>query len=217
MGSKGQKTREHILATAEALILERGYSGTSIEEIIGRAGITKGGFFYHFKGKDDLARHLILRYLDQDAEFFSSLQERASELSDDPLQQVLIFLKLMAEAMSDLPGAHPGCLVASFTYESHQFDPEIRDLNAEGLLSWRRIFAAMLERAAEAYDFDDSRSVTDLADMLTSVIEGGIIMSRCLNDKDILPNQLMRFRHYVGLLFGAQRAELAIRTSAQAV
>lgn len=205
MGTKGQQTREHVLSTAEQLILQRGYSGTSIEEIIGQAGITKGGFFYHFKGKDDLARNLILRYLDQDAKFFHGLQDRAAELTEDPLQQLLVFLKLMAEAMADLPGAHPGCLVASFTYESHQFDPEIQELNAQGLLSWRRIFSAMLDRAKEAYEFDGSHSTTDLADMLTSVIEGGIIMSRCLNDKDILPNQLMQFRNYIRLLFGAQR------------
>ena len=207
MGSKGQQTREHILSTAETLILERGYSGTSIEQIIGQAGITKGGFFYHFSGKDDLARHLIMRYLEQDEAFFSGLQNRAGELTDDPLQQLLVFLKLMAEAMSDLPGAHPGCLVASFTYESHQFDPEIQKLNAEGLLSWRRIFSAMLDRAAEAYEFRDEQSTTELADMLTSVIEGGIIMSRCLNDSEILSNQLLQFRSYVGLLFGAQRTE----------
>ena len=209
MGSKGQQTREHILSTAETLILERGYSGTSIEQISGQAGITKGGFFYHFSGKDDLARHLIMRYLEQDEAFFSGLQNRAGELTDDPLQQLLVFLKLMAEAMSDLPGAHPGCLVASFTYESHQFDPEIQKLNAEGLLSWRRIFSAMLDRAAEAYEFRDEQSTTELADMLTSVIEGGIIMSRCLNDSEILSNQLLQFRSYVGLLFGAQRTESA--------
>ncbi len=216
MGSKWQQTREHILSTAEELILQRGYSGTSIEEIIGQAGITKGGFFYHFKGKDDLARHLILRYLDQDAVFFHGLQARAGELTDDPLQQLLVFLKLMAEAMADLPGAHPGCLVASFTYESHQFDPEIRELNAEGLRSWRQIFSSLLERATQAYEFDDSQSITELADMLTSVIEGGIVMSRCLNDKDILPNQLMQFRNYVRLLFGAQRIEAPPPTAVRA-
>jgi AcrR family transcriptional regulator len=70
MGAKGAQTREHILATAESIILQRGYSGTSIEEIIGEAGITKGGFFYHFAGKSDLARNLMLRYLENDSKFF---------------------------------------------------------------------------------------------------------------------------------------------------
>ena len=85
MGAKREQTREHILATAERIILQRGYSGTSIEEIIGEAGITKGGFFYHFAGKNDLAKNLILRYLDHDVEFFAGLAERAQSLTEDPL------------------------------------------------------------------------------------------------------------------------------------
>jgi AcrR family transcriptional regulator len=202
MGAKGEQTRENILATAERIILQRGYAGTSIEDIIGEAGITKGGFFYHFDGKNDLAKNLMLRYLDQDEKFFNGLGERAQALTEDPLQQLLIFLKLMAEAMADLPGTHPGCLVASFTYEAQQFDEEMRELNAQGVLSWRRIFLEHLEKVAEKYPMKIEKPIEELADMLSSVIEGGIIMSNVLGDRDILPNQLLHYRSYIRLVFG---------------
>jgi AcrR family transcriptional regulator len=201
MGTKGEQTREHIMATAESIILQRGYSGTSIEDIIGKAGITKGGFFYHFDGKNDLARNLMLRYLDNDAKFFHGLAERAQSLTEDPLQQLLIFLKLMAEVMSDLPGTHPGCLVASFTYEAQQFDGDVRELNAQGVLSWRSIFAGYFEKILNKYPMKIDSRPEDLADMLTTVIEGGIIMSKVLDDRDILPNQLLQYRNYIRLLF----------------
>jgi AcrR family transcriptional regulator len=202
MGAKGQQTREHILATAESIILQRGYTGTSIEDIIGEAGITKGGFFYHFNGKNDLAKNLMLRYLEQDETFFTELAERAKDLTEDPLQQLLIFLKLMAEAMADLPGTHPGCLVASFTYESQQFDEELRDLNARGVLSWRRLFMEQLNSIVEKYPMKIDRPLEELADMLTSVIEGGIVMGKALDDRHILPNQLLQYRNYIRLIFG---------------
>jgi TetR/AcrR family transcriptional repressor of nem operon len=202
MGTKGEQTREHIMATAESIILKRGYSGTSIEEIIGEAGITKGGFFYHFKGKSDLAKHLINRYLENDMVFFSGLADRARSLTEDPLQQLLLFLKLMAEAMEDLPGTHPGCLVASFTYEAEQFDDEVRELNAEGVLSWRRIFMEHLEDVVQKYPMKIEQPLEELADMLSAVIEGGNIMSKVLKDRTILPNQLLQFRNYVRLVFG---------------
>ena len=202
MGAKGEQTREHILATAESIILQRGYSGTSIEDIIGEAGITKGGLFYHFDGKSDLAKNLMLRYLDQDEKFFDGLAERARALTEDPLQQLLIFLKLMAEAMADLPGTHPGCLVASFTYESQQFDDEVRQLNTQGVLSWRRLFMDLLENVSEKYPMKIEKPLEELADMLSSVIEGGIIMSKVLDDRHILPNQLLHYRSYIRLVFG---------------
>jgi AcrR family transcriptional regulator len=202
MGKKGDETREHILAKAESLILERGYAGTSIDDIIKAAGITKGGFFYHFEGKNDLACKLMLRYLVQDEAFFNSLIERASSLTEDPLQQYLIFLKLLAEAMADLPGTHPGCLVASFTYEARQFDGDVQKLNADGVRAWRRIFLEMLERAAEKHPLLVDRPLEELADMLTSTIEGGIVVSKVLDDADILPAQLLQYRNYVRLAFG---------------
>ena len=202
MGAKGEQTREHIMATAERLILQRGYSGTSIEEIIGEAGITKGGFFYHFDGKNALAKSLMLRYLDNDLRFFADLSERARSLTEDPLQQLLLFLKLMAETMADLPGAHPGCLVASFTYEAHQFDDEVRQLNASGVLTWRRIFLDLLERVQTNYPAKIDVPLEDLADMLSTVMEGGILMSKVLEDRDVLPTQLLQYRNYIRLIFG---------------
>jgi AcrR family transcriptional regulator len=202
MGAKGEQTREHILATAERIILQRGYSGTSIEEIIGEAGITKGGFFYHFDGKNDLARNLMLRYLENDARFFVELSKRAQSLTEDPLQQFLLFLKLMAEAMADLPGTHPGCLVASFTYEAQQFDDDVQDLNAKGVLSWRKIFVEHLEKISEKYPMKIEKPLEELADMLSSTIEGGIVMSKVLDDGQILPNQILQYRNYIRLIFG---------------
>lgn len=203
MARKGEQTREHILSTAEKLILEQGYSGTSIDQVISESRITKGGFFYHFDSKSDLARRLVERYLVEDERFFRGLVERAAQLSEDPLQQFLIFLKLMAEAMADLPGTHPGCLIASFTYESHQFDEDMRRLNADGMRSWRAFFREQLDRAAEVYPLAIETSLDDVADMFTACLEGGIIMSRCLEDRSVLPTQILSFRNYVRLLFAA--------------
>ena len=202
MGAKGEQTREHVMAVAESIILNRGYSGTSIEDIINKAGITKGGFFYHFKGKNDLARKLILRYLDQDLTFFTGLLERARTLSEDPLQQFLLFLKLMAEAMEDLPGTHPGCLIATFTYEAEQFDDEVRALNVEGALIWRKVFLEQIEAIANKYPMKIERNFDELADLLTSVIEGGIMWEKWREEKSILPKQILQYRDYISMVFG---------------
>lgn len=201
MGTKGEITRENILAVAEDLILKKGFSGTSIDEIIKFANITKGGFFYHFKGKNDLAKGLLQRYLIQDDEFFNSLFERADTLSEDPLQQMLIFLKLMAEAMADLPAGHPGCLVASFTYESQQIEPEVLNLAGQGILNWRKLFMQRFERIKDKYPMKLETSVSELADMLTSIVEGGIVISLTLKKPSVLVEQLLLYRNHIRLLF----------------
>ncbi|HEX7026457.1 MAG TPA: TetR/AcrR family transcriptional regulator [Gammaproteobacteria bacterium] len=201
MPSKGEQTREKILEIAEGLILQKGFAGTSIDDILRETGITKGGFFYHFNGKNDLARHLLLRYLENDQRFFNALFERAQTLSEDPLQQMLIFLKLLAEEMANLPDTHPGCLVASFAYESQQVDATVRELNRRGLQSWRETFQTQLDLVAARYPARTEVSAVELADMLSAIIEGGIVLSKVYADQAILVQQLLHYRTYIRFLF----------------
>lgn len=201
MGTKGQATRENILGIAEQIILQKGFTATSIDEIISEANITKSGFFYHFNGKNELAAGLVDRYQNEDDRIFAEMVARAESLSEDPLQQLLIFLKLMAEMFADIPNGHPGCLVASFTYESLQFDPEVIAKVREGVLGWRALFGNLIRRAAQAYPMRIDTPVDDLADMLTSVMEGGIVTSLTLRDPDILVRQILNFRNFMRLQF----------------
>jgi AcrR family transcriptional regulator len=202
MATKGELTRENILGIAEQIILQKGFSGTSIDEIIEASNITKGGFFYHFKGKEDLARHLMLRYQVADDHFFNQLFERADSLSEDPLQQMLIFLKLLAEAMGDLPSTHPGCLVASFTYESQQFNDDVKQVICDCIIGWRQLFFKKLSSIKDIYPMKIETDIMELADMLTSIVEGGIILSKALNDPERLVRQILEYRNYIRLLYG---------------
>lgn len=202
MASKGDITKENILEIAQNLMLQKGFSGTSIDEIITATGLTKGGFFYHFDSKNDLAKHLMLKYQRDDDIFFNSLFSRAEELSEDPLQQMLIFLKLLAEAMGNLPEVHPGCLIATFTSANQQLNEEVKAVTAQCTLSWRELFAQHLQKICGQYAMKTETPINELADMLSTVIEGGIIMSRTLADQKILAQQILSYRSHLRLLFG---------------
>jgi TetR/AcrR family transcriptional repressor of nem operon len=199
--SKGEQTRERLLDIAQAAVLAKGFAGTSLDEIICEANITKSGFFYHFRDKNDLARALLQRYLDREEVLFGGLFKQADELSEDPLHSFLIFLKLFADLMGDLPNGHPGCIVASYVYQDHLFSQDVRTLNAEGLLIWRRRFRERLDRIAERYPARIEVDLDDMADMLSAVADGGIILSKCLRDPSLLPRQIMQYRTFVRLVF----------------
>src|SRR4028119_2351415 len=149
--TKGERTRERILDVAYQAIVEKGFAATSIEELVEAAGITKSGFFYHFKDKNDLARQLLERFLAEDNEILDTLEQRARALADDPLQSFLIFLNLYSEMMDEMPDLHPGCLVATITYQEQMFDPTVRQMNAESVLALRARFARWLEEIAERH------------------------------------------------------------------
>jgi AcrR family transcriptional regulator len=190
--------RERVLRFAEAAVLEKGFVATSIDELIAAAGITKSGFFYHFKDKTELARALLERYIARETDLFDELFKRANE---DPLHGFLVGLKMLAEMLADLPNGHPGCLIASYCYQDRMFDQQIRDLNAAAVLNWRRRFRERLERIAEVYPPRATADLDDLADMLSAVVDGGIILSKVLKDKDALPRQVMLYREFVRAIF----------------
>jgi AcrR family transcriptional regulator len=198
---KGRDTRERILDVAEAAVLEKGFAATSIEELIVAVGITKSGFFYHFKDKNELAKTLLVRYVEREDALFDDLFRRADELNEDPLHGFLVGLKMMSELMADLPNGHPGCLVASFCYQDRLFDKEVRDLNAKAVLSWRKRFGERLELIAARYPPKGPVELDDLADMLSVIADGGIILSRVLNDKQALSRQIMLYRDFIRAVF----------------
>jgi AcrR family transcriptional regulator len=59
----GAGTRAHILAAAAELAKEKGAAHISIEAIAQRAGISKGGFLYHFPRKDALIQALVEQHM----------------------------------------------------------------------------------------------------------------------------------------------------------
>jgi TetR/AcrR family transcriptional repressor of nem operon len=194
-------TRERILEVAEAAVLAKGFAATSIEELVAAVGITKNGFFYHFRDKGELAKALMLRYIERDTELLNDIFRRGDELHEDPLHGFLVGLKLFAEMLSNLPQAHPGCLAASFCYQDQLFNREIRELNKASVLAWRRRFRERLELIAKHYPPRQPVDFEALADMAASNVEGGLILGRLLQDPTILPRQILLYRDLVRMTF----------------
>ncbi|MBR0824996.1 TetR/AcrR family transcriptional regulator [Bradyrhizobium manausense] len=210
---KGEATRERILEIAEAAVLAKGFGATSIDEVIAEAGLTKSGFFYHFKDKSALAREMLRRYVETNDRLFDEIFRRGRELSDDPLQSFLISLKLLAEIMADLPNGHPGCLIASICYQERLFDREVRDLTTRSVRSWNAHFRGILDGIAAVYPPREEIDLDDLAEMISCVVDGAIIMSKTLNDPKRLERQILLFRSCVKLAFAAPLTQSRKRPS----
>ena len=113
MAKPNETTRERILLAAEKLVMAKGFTGTTIDDILKEAKLTKGAFFYYFKGKADLASALIKWHTDKDLGHFEQWMIEAEAFSDDPLEQMIHFLEAFEKyiAMSDDPS--PGCMYAA--------------------------------------------------------------------------------------------------------
>lgn len=203
MPRDGSKTRDKLLDAAQALVLQQGFSATTVERVIDRAGVTKGTFFYHFATKDDLARALVDRWARWDHDTLESALARASELSKDPVQRLLILVGLLAEGAEQLSLDEPGCLFASYCYESGLFSDEVHQVISDGFARWQHALTEWIEAAAAARPPRAPVEVADVAALLVTTFEGGLILARISRDPDALARQLRQYRTYLELLFAA--------------
>lgn len=65
---KGDEKRQAILDLSERLFLGQGYAQTSIQDILNAADMSKGGFYHHFAGKEEILRALCQRRAERAAD-----------------------------------------------------------------------------------------------------------------------------------------------------
>jgi AcrR family transcriptional regulator len=82
-----EQTRERLLEAAAAVLVKKGLPGTSVEDIAGHAGYTRGAFYSNFKSKTDLFIELLKRDHSHIQEDLQQLLD--ADLSNEDLQKQL--------------------------------------------------------------------------------------------------------------------------------
>ena len=205
MMERGTQTRERILAAAEPLVLRQGYAGTSLDEILRASGLTKGAFFHHFKDKSAFARALIERCACNDTDRFERCAVAAEAKSDDPLDQTLAFLKAMETMIETRPAPAAGCVLAAYTYEIMQFEPELQAYIGQCFRRWSAVYEKKFEAVLARYRPAAPVTARDLAEQVIAIFEGALVLARSYDDPTLVVRQLRQFRQYFELLFARWR------------
>lgn len=194
-------TRQRILDAAQELILEYGFSATTVDKVLEAAGVSKGAFFHYFSSKQDLGRTLLERYAEADQRLLESFMEAAEASTDDPAGQVLAFVRGFEDAAREL-FAQPGCLFVSFIYERIPESRPNSDIIAGNVQMWRDRLMPKLQEAVRAYPPAVEVDLPSLADQVFTIFEGAFILARATGEADRVRAQLVHLRRYLELLFG---------------
>jgi AcrR family transcriptional regulator len=94
--AQGDATRAALVVSARELFGERGYAETSIDEVVARAGVTKGAVYHHFDGKEGLFRAVFVQVYREVTD-----QATAAFLGPDSWQALLTGCSLWLDAHLD--------------------------------------------------------------------------------------------------------------------
>lgn len=201
MATKGERSRDHILSAAKQIVMSKGFSGTSIDDILAAAGVSKGAFFHHFKSKAHLAEALVRWHAAQDLQMFRTLAAEAEAQHDDPMDQMMMFLAQFEDYIGNPDEPSRGCMYAVYTYENMQFSEEVTDFVADVLRQWTAIYIRKFQEVLDLYDPAQPVTARELAEMIVSIIEGGLVLQRAYGNTRVTARQSAHFRNYLGLLF----------------
>ena len=173
----------------------------SIDDVLRATGLTKGAFFHHFKSKADLADQLMRWYAEADMTMFRTFMAKAEAMHDDPLDQLLQFLKDFEVYLADPDNPPRGCMYALYTYEDDHFENDVKGFVAETLQTWTAMYIRKFQEVIDRYPPARPVTAKRLAEMFVSVIEGGLILERAYRNPGLTARQSEQFRNYLELLF----------------
>ncbi|WP_374445274.1 TetR family transcriptional regulator [Stella sp.] len=164
------ENRRRIVEAAARLFRERGFSGVGVAEIMAAAGLTHGGFYGHFRSKEDLARVACRAAIDQATEGW---RQRAAGHPEAPLAALAD--AYLTPRHRDAAGR--GCIHAALTAEVARIDdPELRHAFTEGL-------AGLAEVLAEAGPEDAAEARAAAALVRLSTMVGALVLARAVDDR----------------------------------
>lgn len=163
--------KQKIMDAAWELFYKKGYEDTTVNDIIQKAGTSKGGFYYYFKAKDELL-HSLYSFFDREYEkFYENMDKNLNSLVQ--LKQLSQYVSYFIEG-----NVSPGLLAA--LYES-QLVKKTQDNFLSPDRYYIRLVRSIITAGQEKQEIRSDMTVDELTHHVL-LLERGIIMDWCVQD-----------------------------------
>ncbi|WP_413204920.1 TetR/AcrR family transcriptional regulator [Rhodospirillum sp. A1_3_36] len=179
------EARQKLIRAGLEHLTERGYSSVGVDEILTAAGVPKGSFYHHFRGKADFGLALVAAY---NAYFISQLERAYLDEERAPLDRLRIFTERAEEGMAR-HGFRRGCLVGNLGQEMGALPDAFRTALTTVLDDWQARTAHLLSLAQAQGEIAPHHDPEALAETFWIGWEGAVLRAKL----ELRPNALRRF------------------------
>lgn len=192
MLSKADKTRQFIIEKAAPLFNTKGYSATSMNDILEATGLAKGGVYGNFTSKDEIAVEAFdyaYGKLKEALRFKIKQQETAT----GKLIAILQFYR----NYSVKPVTEGGCPLQNTAIDSDDSIPFLKEKAAAALKEMLTSLEYIIQKGVQTGEFSKKINVAEEAILFFATIEGGLMMSKLSNNPKILNSLLDNLKEQV--------------------
>ena len=151
---RGEATRQRSLDVATTHFLERGFAGTSLNDVIKEAGLTKGGFYFHFTSKAEL----VLEAVDAVRTRWHDAILHDAGYHPRAVDQIVAIVRAAASGKQSAPS---GTAIGRLCGEIANF-PDMAE-RMKPFDAWFTLIADLLRRAQEQGDMDPTVDAAEAA------------------------------------------------------
>jgi TetR/AcrR family transcriptional repressor of nem operon len=195
--SKGEETRQRIIAAAAPIFNKQGYAGCALSDIMAATGLEKGGIYRHFESKQEIA-----------AEAFDYAWTIAMALRRQGLEEVPDHVDRLKKHIaafvyrSSIPG---GCPLLNTGVDSDNGNPILRERVQKALRGWQKLLRTTLADGIAAGTVRADVDVDKVARMIISGLEGGMLVSRIEKNDQALQDAMEHLDRYLESQVRARR------------
>jgi len=165
--------KEKIILESLKLFSLKGFIGTSIHDILTAANTSKGGFYNHFKSKEDL----FFQVLEEARRIWREKNLKGLEDIENPIEKIKKFLEnfrdLYLKDAENFPG---GCIFVTFSVELNDQRPHLsREVN-RGFIGLKGMLKRLLDESKEAGELRSDVSTDAITEMLFAGVLGATVM-----------------------------------------
>ena len=177
--SKGDQTRERIIAKAAELFNQRGLEGTSMADLMEATGLEKGGIYRHFPSKEAVAAEAF------DYAWGEAFQERVRDLGSisGSVDRLKHLIANFVERRSSIPG---GCPLLNTAVEADDGNPVLRERARQALGKWQNLLVSVIKEGIQRREIRGGVNPNRLAMIIISSLEGALMISRLERNRDAL-------------------------------
>lgn len=196
METSPHSSKTKLLDAALQVIRTKGYTAATIDDICAAAGVTKGSFFHHFKGKVELALAAVEHWNALTGGLFASAPYQQIA---DPRERLLAYIDFRA---SLIQGGLPDftCLLGTMVQETFETNPPIRDACNQGIALHAQTVAVNVAAAKAMYAPDAPWDPEAIAFYTQAVIQGAFILAKAQGSAQVARVCIDQLRNHVAAL-----------------
>lgn len=166
-----KEIRERLLDEGVSLLMEQGYHGTGLQEIVQKVGVPKGSFYNYFSSKEEFSAEVVQHYIDPFIRQLDAHLQRKDVSAEVALRSY--FDELIAE--TEQKNFKGGCLLGNLIGEIGDTSELCQTSLREAVHRYREKLREGLERGQKEGSFRKDMDARDMADFLVNVWQGALL------------------------------------------